>query len=226
MEVVELHVLEFRAGCGEQFLADFDVAIHRAADIEEDEHAHLVAALGPHLDVEIALFGGAADGAGHVQLFGRALADPFAQAAQGDLDVAGAELDGVVEVLVLALVPDLDRLAVATLVLADADAFGMIAVGAEGRGAAGADHLVAALVALLLLLHALGERLHELVEAAHGLDLRLLLLGEEFLADLFQPLGGDVGRADAVHLFQALEDVTEHLVEPVDVLLILHEGCP
>jgi len=46
------------------------------------------------------------------------------------------------------------------------------------------------------------------------------------LADLFEPFGGNVGRADSVHLFQALEDVAEHLVEPVDVLLVLHEGRP
>ncbi len=60
----------------------------------------------------------------------------LAQAAQGDLDVAGAELDRIVEVLVLALVPDLDRLAVAAFVLADTDALGVVAIGANGEVAA------------------------------------------------------------------------------------------
>jgi hypothetical protein len=44
---------------------------------------------------------------------GRALAGEAAQAAQGDLDVARAEFDAVVEVAELALFPDLDRRAVA-----------------------------------------------------------------------------------------------------------------
>src|SRR5690606_39836105 len=134
-----------------------------------------------------------------------AVTDPFAQPAQGDLDVAGAELDLVVQVLVLALVPDLDGLAVPALVLADADAFGVVTVGAEGAGAAGADGLVAPLVALLLLLDALGQRLHELVEAAHGLDLLLLLLGEELLAHLLEPLGRDVGRDVDLNPLQPFE---------------------
>ena len=43
------------------------------------------------------------------------------------------------------LVPDLDRAAVAAAVLPDADAFGVVAVGAERAGAAGADPLRAAL---------------------------------------------------------------------------------
>src|SRR4029078_11045518 len=87
-----------------------------------------------------------------------------------DLDVPGAELERVVVVLELALVPDLDRALVAALVLADADSLRVVAVGAERVGAAGADHLVAAFVALLLLFEALLQRLHQLVPA-HLLDL-------------------------------------------------------
>src|SRR3546814_1324386 len=49
----------------------------------------------------------------------RAFAGEFAQAAQRHLDVARAEFDLIVEVLVFALVPDLHRLAVAALLLAD-----------------------------------------------------------------------------------------------------------
>jgi MoxR-like ATPase len=49
----------------------------------------------------------------------------------------------------LALVPDLDRAVVAALLLPDADAFRVVTVGAERRGAGGADPLVAALVLLL-----------------------------------------------------------------------------
>jgi len=63
------------------------------------------------------------DGAVDVQLFGGAFTGELAQPAQGQLDVAGAQFDLVVEVLVLALVPDLYRLALALAGLADANAF-------------------------------------------------------------------------------------------------------
>ena len=134
------------------------------------------------------------DGGVEIELVRRAGARELAQAAQRDLDVADAELDIAVEILELALVPDLHRAAVAVLLLADAHAFGIVAVGAERRGAGGADPLVAALVAALLLLEALAQRLHELVPA-HGLDLLLLFLGEIFLGELLQPLLGDLGLA-------------------------------
>src|SRR3546814_1503771 len=71
-------------------------------------------------------------------LVGRALARKFAQAAERDLDVAGAEFLGVVEILELALFPDFQRALVLALA-ADPHAFGIIARIAEGRGAAGAD---------------------------------------------------------------------------------------
>src|SRR3954465_7411846 len=93
-------------------------------------------------------------------------------AGRRDAHVAHAELDGVVEVLELALVPHLDGAEVAVAVLADADAFGVVAVGAIGRGAGGADPFRAALVAPLLLLEALPQGLEELVPA-HRLDLPL-----------------------------------------------------
>src|SRR5206468_9600015 len=48
-----------------------------------------------------------------IELLGRAGAGELAQAAQRNLDVAGAELDLVVEVLELALVPDLHRAKIA-----------------------------------------------------------------------------------------------------------------
>src|SRR5690606_28863149 len=109
------------------------------------------------------------------------------QAAQRHLDVARANLDVAVEVLELAPVPDLDRAAVAALLLADAYAGGIVAVGAVGRGAAGADPFVAALVASLLLLETLPQRLHDLLPAAELLDALLVLLGQMQLAHEAQP---------------------------------------
>src|SRR5262249_58788130 len=108
-------------------------------------------ALGAHEDVERAFVGGAVDGAAEVEPLRRAGAGELAQAAERDLDVARAELDLVVEVLELAPIPHLHGTEVAVAVLADAHAFGVVAVGAEGRGPGGADPFLAALVAPLLL---------------------------------------------------------------------------
>ena len=41
-----LHVLEFGARGGEQLLRRLDVPVHRAADIEEDQHLYGVVPLG------------------------------------------------------------------------------------------------------------------------------------------------------------------------------------
>src|SRR5690606_14144113 len=105
-----------------------------------------------------------------------ALAHPAAKPLQRHLDVAGAELDGIVEIPELALVPDLHRAAVAALSLPDAHPFGVVAVSAEGRGAGGADPFGAALMAALLLFQPLLQRLHQLFEAAQRLDQLLFLL--------------------------------------------------
>ena len=141
------------------------------------------------------------DGAVDIQLFRRAFAGELAQAAQGDLDVARAQLDLVVEVLVLALVPDLGGLALALAGVADADALGVEATGAERAGAASADPLVAAGVAFLLLFQAFLELLDELVQTTQGLDLRALLVGQQALEFLAQPLFGDQRLEVVVELF-------------------------
>src|SRR5690606_5401963 len=98
---------------------ELDVAIHRAADIEENQHIDLVAALRAHDQVEIALMRGRLDRAVEIEFCRCALARETAEPPQRDLDVAGTEFDLVVEVLVFALVPDLHGLAVATFLLAD-----------------------------------------------------------------------------------------------------------
>src|SRR5207244_11926212 len=100
-------------------------------------------------------------------------------------------------------VPDLDCSAVARFFLPDADAFGVIAVGAVGRRAAGADPLVAALVAAFLLREPLLQLLHQLFPAAELLDLPPLFLAARELDLLQQPfqrhLRLDAGdRLDAV----------------------------
>jgi hypothetical protein len=128
------------------------------------------------------------------------------------------------EVAEAALVPHLDRAARAAAVLADAHAFRVVAVRAERARAAGADPLVAALVTSLLLLEALLERLHQLVEPAHRLDQLLVLLGEVALELLAKPGLGDL-RANVEDRIDALEVRAEREVEAVEKLLVLDEAC-
>ena len=66
-----------------------------------------------------------------IELVGRARARELAQPPQRHLDVARAEFDIAGEILELALVPDLDCALMPALVLADADAGGIVAIGAE-----------------------------------------------------------------------------------------------
>ena len=90
------------------------MVVHRAADVEKQQHLDLVVALRPHQDVEHpALFAVELMVPSQVELFGGAVAGEAAQAAQRDLDVARAEFHLVVQVLVFALVPHFDRGAVA-----------------------------------------------------------------------------------------------------------------
>src|SRR3546814_1315060 len=131
---------------------------------------------------------GRADRVRQVELGRRAVPREAAQAAERDLYVARAELDPIVQIAELPLVPDLDRPPVARAVLTDAHPFGVVAVGAVRRSAGGADPFAAALVPAALLGEALAQRLHQLLPPAERLDLRLLLLAEV-------ELGEQIGRA-------------------------------
>src|ERR1700730_14189423 len=122
--------------------------------------------LRPQLQIEVALVRGFADGAVEIELLGRAGAREFAQPPQRELDIAGAELDLVVEILELALVPHLHGAEIAVLVLADTHAFGIVAVGPERRGSGRPDPFAAALVPALLLGEPPAQGLEQLVETA------------------------------------------------------------
>src|SRR5690606_19717616 len=111
-------------------------------------------------------------GAIDVQLFRRTLTGELTQPPQGDLDVTRAQLHRIVEVLVLALIPDLDRFALTLAGIADANAFRVEAPGAKRAGAASADPLVTAGMTFFLFFQAFLELFDQLVEAAEGLDLR------------------------------------------------------
>ncbi len=75
----------------------------------------------------------------------------------------------------------------------------------------------------LLFLHALLQLLHELVPAAHGLDLRLLLLGEEALGQKPQPFLGDLGVGRIAEQLQPFEDGGKDPVELVEIALVFDQ---
>ena len=82
-------------------------------------------------------------------------------------------------------------------------------------------------MAALLIAQALGEGLHQLVEAAERLDLGALFGGEMLLGELAQPIDGQVepvdDRLDGQEL-QTAKGSGEDAVEAVDVALVLDQG--
>src|SRR5262249_32160099 len=143
---------------------------------------------------------------------------------QRDLDAARAELDLIVEIPELALVPYLGGTEAAVAVLPDAHSLGIVAVGPERRGSGGADPFVAALVTSLLLGQAPAQRFKQLVEPSHRLDLPLPLVGKKFPHELGEPFLRNLGRKRLIHGGKPLEYVAEHAVELVEVALVLDES--
>jgi hypothetical protein len=70
VEVEMPHVLELGPRRREQFLGRLDVPVHRAANVEEQQHLHRIVPQRPHLDIEIALMRGALDGAVEIEFIG------------------------------------------------------------------------------------------------------------------------------------------------------------
>ena len=114
-------------------------------------------------------------------------------------------------------------------ILADAHAFGVVAIGPEGRGACGADPFIAPLMAAFLFLEPFAQRLHQLVKTACGLDLGLFLGGEVLFGHFLQPLVRDVHGLHHIveaDVFEAREGSRKGAVELVDVAFVFdHAGA-
>src|SRR5438270_13677244 len=171
------------------------------------------------MDVEISFSCSALNRVFQVEFFRRAFTGEPPQPPQGDFYVPRAELDRVVEIAILALVPDLHRAAVARALLADAHALGVVAVGAERRGAGGADPFRAALMPAFLLLQPLLQGLHQLLPAAERFDLLLLFFTQRQLDLLEEPLERHL-RLDSRDRLHALPELGEGAVELVEVRLV------
>ena len=218
-----LETLELGSGRSEQGFAGVDMLVHGAADIEEQQHLDRIVPFRAQADIEHAAFArGGRDRAVEIEFLGRAFAGEAAQAAQRDLEIARTEFGVAVEVAVDALLPDLGGHAAAAL-RADPDAARVVPAGAERAGAAGADPAVAAAVAFLLLLEALAEFLHQFLEAAEGLDLRLFLIAEQALHAFAQPVLGDRRELLGQDRVDSVEVVAEGAIEAVEMAFVLDQ---
>ena len=125
-------MFKFAAGRREQLLADPHVIFHRTADVETQQDFHRIVPLRHHTQIEkTGVAGGLVDRIVEVELVGRPLAGKFSEAPERNLDVAGTELNRIVEIPVLAFIPDFDGAAMARAPLADAHAFGIVTMGAK-----------------------------------------------------------------------------------------------
>lgn len=114
MKVKVLQVFEFAAHRAEQGFHRVDVVVHRAADVQQQQHLGAVVQSGVVAQVQKAgLAGGGGDGGVDVQFFGGAVAGKLAQPAQGDFHAARAQLAVAVQIAKFALIPHFDRPAVA-----------------------------------------------------------------------------------------------------------------
>ena len=69
----------------------------------------------------------------------------------------------------------------------------VVTVSTERRRPAGTNHLIATLMAFLLLFKTLTESIHQLVEPAKRLDFGLILIGEQTFKFAAHPVGRNVG---------------------------------
>ena len=86
---------------------------------------------GHHLDIQQARVPrGGLDGVVQIQLFSRAGTRKFTEPAHRDFDIAGTQLNPIVEVLEVATIPYLHRAFVFAFT-ADANTFGVVAIVAK-----------------------------------------------------------------------------------------------
>ena len=224
MEIEILEVAELGPGGGEELFADLDVRVHRAADVEEQQHLHPIAAFGYEVQIEPArILRCPFDRRIEIELFRHAFASETAQAPQRDLDVARVQLHRVVEIAERALVPDFHCAAAASAFLTDADALGVVAIGAERARSRGADPFRAALVARALLAEPGLQRFHQLVPAAERFDQGLFLVAQRAFDRLPDPFFGNL-RPDVEHAFDPVKVRAEGEVEAVVQRLVLDEA--
>src|SRR5258708_4112936 len=82
------------ARCREELLTECDVRLHRAADVDQQKHAHLGASLRAQLDLELAaIFCGGIDRPLEIELGQRPFAHKGPQSAQRELNLSNVEVE-------------------------------------------------------------------------------------------------------------------------------------
>ena len=222
VKIKHLEVAKLAARRREELLDPRDVVIHAATDVQQHQHLHAVVALWHHPDVKVASVACRfPDGVVQIQLQLSALARKAAQTAQGDLEVADPKLNRVIVVPELALVPHLDRRAIASRFSAHTDTFRMVATISKRGGATRPDPSVSPGMTSFLFLQALFEHLHELVPAVF-FKLSLLLWCQPALKLLDQPVQRDFFASWQLHL-HGLVITAKGAVESVKQGLVLDQ---
>lgn len=218
-------VLELAADGGKQLGAGSYVVVHGPANVEKKQNFDGVVTLGQKLKVQKAgVVGGGANGSGQIEFSGSTEPGELAQATEGDLDVANAELDVVVEVAKFSSVPHFDGFAVPRAILADANALGVVTPRTKRGGTGGADEATAALVPFVLFAQKFGEALHQFVKAAQGLDLSHFLGGQEFFSEFAKPRLGNGGPVLWIGgQLVARKDLGKDAIEPIEETLVFDQ---
>ena len=132
----------------------------------------------------------------------------------------------IIEIAILTTVPNLHCAPLAAFFLAHTHALGVVAVGAERRRSASADHLVAAVMFLFLFLEALAQGFHELVPTAEAFDQGLFFIGQIQFFLLTEPFQRDVADDLVEEHLLAAEMFAENLIETIEIPLIFDQRGP
>ena len=181
------------------------------------------------MDINIAVFGGFADGGVEIQFLLRPIAGPFAQPLQSNFDVARAQFHIAIKVFKIAFVPNLDCSLVAAFGLPNSHAFWIVPIGAKRRRAGCAHPFAAALVAPFLLLQPFAERLHELVKPAQSFNLCFIGFRERFFGQFAQPLFWQIHLVQHLlraYVLKAFKAGCKSAVVFVEIAFILDQDGP
>ena len=228
MEVIDLQVLEVVGLVHrlEELAAQAGVGGHGAAGVEEDHDLHVVDTGTVELQAQVAcVVAGLADGTLQVEhVHGAVLAGGhLTQTTEGQLEGPLIQHVVLTEVLELTLTGHLEGMAMLALA-AHTDTRGGVAGVAHGGGAAGADPVLAAVVALVLFLQALLQQLPELFQVQGGAGVHLVLVVFLHVLGVVEPLHQLVGHV--LNVLDPVKVLQEDLVELVKVCLGLHQNGP
>ena len=228
MEIKGFHVFELGLGGREQLFTHPYVRVHGATDIKKQQHFYCIVAFRHHFNIEkTGVAGRRGNSVAQIQLIGGTLAGKFTQPPQRHLDVADTQLNIVIQVFVVALLPDFYGFFVPRFALFNADAFGVITIGTKGRRAAGADHFVTALMTFVLFFQTFFKLVQHFIQATQRFNFGHIFRRHQALKLFAHPVGRNVGFGHAVRQgFEATEVTGKGLIELVVMAFVFHQAQP